>query len=285
MFERLDFQAPRRPDVSASRTLRQWHAEICALTQERWGTLISSEFGLKPYRIEPAMERRAFMNIPEKSIGAQLSVGSNDDSTLIVMSDRLSRVLVEAVLNIQGDDWPEESPLSPGEMSILEILIENIADAISESWPGAKTIPSRVIEYIQRPNRSRLFSPGTDLLVAEIQLTTQYGEETLYWLMPKHPIEDLIVQEFGASTIRLHDVASSMIPLAEKIPAEIVIELGTADIRMSDAAALGVGDVLKLNQSVYKPLTAFVDEQAKWKVNPVTIGTRVGMQVIQMIND
>ena len=285
MFERLDFQAPRRPDVSSSRTLHQWHSEICTLTQERWETLISSEFGLKSLRIEPAMERRAFMNLPPNSIGAQLSVGSNETSTLIVMSDRLSRVLVEGVLNIAGDDWPEPSKLSPGEMSILEILIENIADAISESWPGAQTIPCHVVDYIRRPNRSRLFPPGTDLLVSETQLTTQYGEETLYWLMPKHPIEDLIVQEFGASTIRLHDVATSMIPLAEKIPAEIVIELGTAEIRMSDAAELDVGDVLKLSQSVYKPLTAFVDEQPKWKVNPVTVGTRVGVQVAQIIDD
>ncbi|WP_231739565.1 FliM/FliN family flagellar motor switch protein [Thalassoglobus polymorphus] len=285
MFERLDFQTPRRPNAGSSRVLQQWHTEICTRTQERWETLITNDFQIHAHSMEPVTEHRAMQELPADGVGARISLGISGMPCLVVVSGRLGRVLVEYVLNIQGKDWPKPTPFSPTEIAILEILFENISDAMSESWPGTEPIPTTYQEFIEKPRRARMFANGTDLLVAKIRITSDYGEETLHWLMPKHPLEDQISQEFATVLPASdHDLAA-MVAVTENIPKEIVVELGSVELKMSEITELWDGDVLMLNQSAFQPLIASIDERPKWKVTPVTVGPRLGFQVVEAIDD
>lgn len=283
MFERIDFQTPRRPDLSSSRVLSRWHSGICTMTQERWESLISDRLELTPMSIVPAGERQGLLDLPALCIGCRLEIGPQAISSLIVGSGRLTRALVESVLNIQGEMWPEPVNLSPGEMAILEILFDNISESIGESWPGSEPLLTRVADIISKPNRSRIFTPGTDLLVLRIRVDTRYGDEQIAWLVPKLPVEELIANEFGQATIQQQHSAAAMADHTQRLPAEIIVELGTAEITMNQAYELRLGDVLILNQSVRKPLIACVQGQPKWKVNPVRIGGQLGFQVAEVI--
>lgn len=285
MFERLDFQTPRQPDESSSRILRRWQADICSVVQERWETLIPEQIKLSPLSIHPATERKLMQDLPGDSMGAHLEIGAEKIPSLLTTSGRLSRTLVENVLNIQGEDWPEPGKMSAGELAILEILYENFNDSVRESWSGTEMIPSRFVSIHLKPGRSRLFSTGIDLLVMKFRVETKYGEEELSWLMQKQQIEELIAKEFDIHIKPAHDSLKQMTELTEKIPSEVVVKLGAAELKMSEAAGLAAGDVLLLDQSIRKPLTAFVSSQPKWKVNPVTVGTRIGFQVVSLIED
>ncbi len=285
MFERLDFQTPRRPNAGSSRVLQQWHAEICTRTQERWETLITNDFQISPQSMEPVTEHRAMQELPADGVGVRISLGISGIPSLVVVSGRLGRVLVEYVLNIQGDDWPKPTPFSPTEIAILEILFENISDAMSESWPGTEPIPSMYQEFIEKPRRARMFAHGTDLLVSKMRIKSGYGEETLHWLMPKHALEDQISQEFTTALPTSDRDLTAMVAATESIPKEIMVELGSAELKMSEITELSVGDVLLLNQSAFQPLIASIDEHPKWRVTPVTVGPRLGFQVVETIDD
>lgn len=285
MFEKLDFQVPRRADLSVNRMLQRWHAETCEQIQERWETLMPNPFSIRPLEITPFVERQALLKLPRESIGVSIMLDDGQVPTMLACSRRLARTLIENVLNISGTDWPQTLPFSPGETAILEILFENSMEAISESWPGSATIHCSSLELIANPARTRLFLPGSDLFIANIEITTGYGVEQIYWLLPKKPIEALVAAEQSQNQFQRGQRKQAMTTLAERIPAQVVVELGRAEIKMSQIGALALGDVVMLDQSVFKPLTARIDQLPKWKVNPVTIGPRIGINIEQFIDD
>ncbi len=156
---------------------------------------------------------------------------------------------------------------------------------MSESWPGAEPIPAECCGIIEKPGRARLYAPGSDLLVTKIRIDCGYGEETLQWFLPKHSLEDRISQEFSTVLPTTdHDLAA-MIAVSETLPVEIVVELGTAELKMTEMTEFAVGDLLLLRQSTFHPLIASIDDRPKWKVAPVTVGPRLGFQVIEEIDD
>lgn len=285
MFERLDFQTPRQPDESSHRFLRRWQSEICTVVQERWKTLVTEQVKLSPVSVLPITENKLMPTLDHNAIGAHFEIGSQKMPSMLVASGRLNLTLVENVLNIKGDEWPTQRSLSAGEIAILEILYENFNDAIQESWGGRERISSRFVSMLFKPSRARVFAPGAELVVFKFRLETQYGEEHLSWLTSKQQIEDLISADCHPSGINVQQAGQQMTELTERMPAEIIVQLGLAELRMSEALKLESGDVVLLDQSVRKPLTAYVENRPKWKGQPVTVGTRIAFQVTSLIEE
>lgn len=282
MFERIDFQTPRRPGSNSSKILDRWHRELTLLAHERWSSLISETITLSPKAITTATELMGLEQLPKNGIGVHVQLGVSSISSLVVMSGRLCRALVESVLNIVGDDWPPEERLTSGEMAVLEILFENIAESLGESWPGADSLPIRVVETVTKPHRVRLFPLNTNLLVVTTHVELRYGVEVMYWLLPQVAIEELISSEFGF-TAKTESVSQSLAALAQRVPVDFIVELGQVEVRMTEVAELAIGDVLILDQSIHKLLTAYAAGEPKWKVAPVSLGTQLGVQVESLV--
>lgn len=282
MFERLDFQTPRRPDETSQRVLEHWQRESCALIQERWETLISTPFQLKPVAIQPVETLQALREIPFDGVAASVELGPNQLPGLMVFSGRLARALIEFVLNLKSKDWPQLARFTAGEMAILEILFENIGDALQESWPGKEPLQCRYREALFSPHRTRIFSDAKTLLNLKCEIETAYGNEEIHWLLPRKSIEEFISTEFTPENVQSSNSAAKMAELTEILPLEISVELGTAQLKMAELTDLRHGDILLLNQSVRKPLVAKVGGHPKWSVVPVSVGQRIGCQVVEV---
>ena len=188
-IERLDFQTPRRPDVSSTRILRRWLNATSSLIEEQWRQVLAKPVSLQGISIEPAMDTSAFREVPGDSIGAELAIGEGTVPSLIVMSHRLAQGLIADILALETNTWPNPTPPSPAEQSMLELLFENTATALGESWPGQKALRCELVRLHGKPLRARAFLPGTALLLGKFQIKTRFGDDLLYWLTPKESIE------------------------------------------------------------------------------------------------
>lgn len=285
MFERIDFQTPRRPDESSSRFLSRWQKDTCNVVLEYWKTLLQEQIQLSAVAVTPMVASKLMESMPSDTMGAHIEIGNQRIPSMLTSPGRLNLTLVESVLNIQGEDWPAQRKMSAGELAILEILFESFNRAIQDSWSGIAPISSRYISLVSKPSRSRIFAASADLFVFKFHIETAYGEEHLLWLTPKQQMEDLISSDCHIHSEHFHEAGQKLSELTERIPAEIKVLLGSAEIQMSQALDLESGDVLMLDQPIRKPLTAYVGDRPKWKVNPVTIGSRVGFEVDSLIEE
>lgn len=281
----LDFNSPRKPQKKKWRALSKWHESMCTLMTESWNVLLSQKMTIASTTIEPNQCRKALQKLPEDAVGLHFTIGSSEFPSLIVFTRRQLQGVLADILNVEGEEWPEPKKFTRGEESMLHVMFRGIAEAISEAIPGAEATPCRYIGMFDKPERTRLFSQIEEMFVGEINVTSRFGEEKAFWLLPKVETEQLIGEELHEDDFEDRAVHPSLISLAQRIDVEIVVELGHCDVSMSQVSQLSVGDVLILDQPINRPLTATVAGERKWLGQPLRIGPRQGFEVVELISD
>lgn len=281
----LDFHRPRQPSNAASRQLMTWLQGMCAQTQEGWSTLLAQPVTLHPDRIEPAQYHTALSRLPEDGFGLYFSIGPSLHPSMLVFSSRQVLGLIADLLDLPGEEWPAPHALTVVEDSMLELLFQKLAQSMGDAWPDAKPLKCKYLESTQKPRRTRLFPIGAPLFDVRFNVKSRFGEDPAHWLLLKEETEQLVLETFGDQEPEDRGPHPSLINLAERIPAQVVVKLGDAEVSMSQMAHLSVGDVLVLDQFVSRPLTASVEGVVKWAGMPLRIGSRQAFEITQVLDD
>ncbi|WP_437204135.1 FliM/FliN family flagellar motor switch protein [Planctomicrobium sp. SH664] len=281
----LDFKSPRRPSTDAFRQLSMWLASTCTVAQESWSSLLSHPVELKSVAVDPAQLRSTLQRLPEDGLGVYLSIGEAHLPSMIVFTARQVRGLIADLLELSEESATDCSRLSAVESAMLELLFQKLAEAMGDAWPGSTPLKCRYLDLTARPQRTRLFPMDSALLVGRLQLTSRFGEETCHWLLLKEGTERLIFDELGEAPAGERESDPALASLTERIPVEMVVELGTAQLSMSQIERLNVGDVLLLDQFLNRPALARVEGTPKWAGLPVRIGSRQAFEITHLIHN
>ena len=279
----LDFTSPRRLRKEKWRVLSKWHQNICLLTTEAWASLMRQETVLAATRIEPFQRLEAVQRTPSDAVGVRFSIGPDQSPSLMVFSMKQLHALLADVLDVPGTEWPAPRKFTPAEESILSVLFQRLAGAVGEGIPGPEAIRCEFVSMIERPRRTRLFSLIDELFVLEIGITSRFGEDTAFWMLPKKEVEALVGHEAPEDEYDERPVQAGMVALTHRMPVNLVVELGTTELSMAQMTQLGIGDVLVLDQSINRPVQACLAGTAKLAGKPVRVGIRQGFAVTEQV--
>lgn len=280
----LDFSSPRRPPSEALRQLSMWQANICSSVQDSWGSLLANPIRIQPGKLEPLQHQHAISQLPDDAVGIYFSVGESLLPAMLVIATRQIHGLVADLLDLPGDQWPQSTPLTAAEDSMLELLFTHFAEAIGDGWPASQPLKCSYLETTAKPQRTRLFPIGSPLFSIRFKLVSRFGEETATCLMLKEETEKLMLEHLGEFEPEDRGIHPSLLELTERVPLRITVELGKVELKMSQASSLAAGDVLILDQFVSRPLIATVEGQAKWAGIPMRIGSRQAFQVTHVLD-
>lgn len=281
----LDFSHPRKPKKTKWRVLSKWHQSMCMLLTESWNALLSQKMTIAPTKIEPFQCRAALQQIPDDTVGVHFEIGTSRFPSVVVFSRRQLHGVLADILNVAGDEWPEVRKFTRAEASMLTVMFQGIAQAVSEAIPGPEATTCAFVEMFDNPERTRLFSHVDQVFVCEISAESRFGDEKAFWLLPKIETEQLIGEELHEDDADDRGVHPNLVSLAQRINVDVVVELGQCDVTMSQVTQLSVGDVLILDQPIHRPLTASVSGEKKWLGQPLRVGPRQGFEVVQLISD
>ncbi len=278
------FSEPRRLTSEANRALTAWQLTACAMLQENWQSLLGSGIEISPGKSDSSTAIKIVNNLPDPGYAARLMIGPKSFSSLFVFSSRMLQVLVNDMLGNPSEAWPEVRDLTPVETSMTELLFGEITRAISQSWPEVDPVDCDLVEVVSRPMRSRFFPPEEPIVRTRINLQTAMGMEEAFWLMPQSGLCTIGIAES-------HDLDEIAAPapqlrnLAERLPIQIVAEIGGTTMRLSELDNLQVGDYLPLDQAVFQPLAVTIDGTLQWLGHPCRLGTRQAFQIIASKKD
>lgn len=284
-IERIDFSEPRGPSTPASQGLKVWLRDACALIREYWGVHLSEPPTLQLVRTSSALVRDALKNVDDPGFGTALCLGAPAMDAMISMPLQLAVALVGDLLGTESEEQPEARGLTDLEVSMLQLLFQELARGLSEAWPGDSPVPCHACDVIGRPRRSRLFPTHTVLLVVHVQVQSPSGTGITHWLIPQEPMEALISAEWLPEEPPQPTPDPRLQELVRGVPVELTVELGRAQLTMTQLADLERGDVVLLDQRIGQPLTALVDGSHKWTGWPGRSGTRQLYCVESVIGD
>ncbi len=276
----FNFASPAHVSGSINRALDTWHNQCCALLTENWQSLLGDGVSVKCGPTDTATCKTAFDSIADPGYAASLKLGPSSMSSLVTFSGKLVCSLVEVLLGTQGEEWSEYKPLTTVESSMLELLFGEVSRALAMSWPEVDPLKCDLDSCVFRPNRSRIFAPDELMVRRQIEITTEFGNDIAWLLMPQAGLEALGI------TDNQHLESTNVTPdprlseIAKQLPVEIVVRLGHTNVTLAEMNQLEVGDFLVLDQGLAQPVEAVLDGTLQWLGMPCRIGRRQGIEII-----
>jgi flagellar motor switch protein FliM len=275
--EPYDFRNPARRAGERERRLDQWLAATAKASVLPWGKLLSYPATLEAGRREEALPEEWFSCLPESTLGLRVRIGDQKLVSLLVLPRTLALALLDGLLGETVAGLPADVPLSPVEESLLGHLSEVLLlRPLRETWLGPKPIALRAGGQEFNLRTTRLF-PAEPIFVCTFKVTGPFGELDWCWILPRGDWLSAIL----APPTRSAEAAERdrVEKLVRDFSVDLSVRLGSAEVSLSQLAALAPGDLVLLDQPAGEPLTAMVADVPKFRVRPGVAGQRLAIQI------
>ena len=169
--------------------------------------------------------------------------------------------------------------LSPVELSLAQLLFENIASALTAGWMGAGILEVKVGQIERDPQKSRSFRSKDLVARTALHLEASSASTTIHWISPKQGLADLLetVQDprkAGSGEPKKPDPS-----LVGQAQFELVSILGRAKLPMLEVSRLRVGQTIALDQRIDQPIQVGVDDKLSYNCWPGRRGNTQALEI------
>lgn len=275
-----DFRKPPRLAGGLEQRLESWLRSAAQLAGQRCQRHVPLGLEVTLRAVETLRPEDALARLPEAAVGFRALVGEQNIASLFVWPRPLALALVGGALGNVVRDLPPDRDLTVVEESLCEYLMQQLlAAALCDTWPGPASLPVAVRQREPAPRWARLLCPLERVLLCTFAVGGVLGEQSWYWLAPPQgPLEELA--SLGRPPEAAEQVGGRKLEsFVRELPVEVVIDLGSAEVTLSQLAALKPGDLLILGQRVSEPLPGRIDGKNKFRAWPGRVGSRQAVQV------
>lgn len=191
--------------------------------------------------------------------------------------------IIDRMLGGNGAEVKEKRAATELELSILEGFLAICLDNYQEAWKPIVDIETDVIGRETRPQLAQVVSPNE--VVAAIVYQVRIGETQgqmsicLPVAMVENIIEEFNPSTYSASKTNAPEATLSLLQTVAKVGLSVSAELGTVSAAVSDLTNLSIGDVLKTNHRVEKPLDIKINGIKKFTGRIAAVDGRMVVQV------
>lgn len=171
--------------------------------------------------------------------------------------------------------------LSLIEESLVDLFFDHLAQSLQEGWMGSTGLELEFSKLTRNPRKSRHFQSRD--LVANAILQVNLGDSIckMHWILPRQEISELLDSVVNPDQESNHEKLST--DLAAKVPVELVSELGKAVIPMGQLADFRVGELIKLDSRIDRPLRVTVNQAPYYEAWPGRIGGQQALEITKCL--
>jgi flagellar motor switch protein FliM len=279
--EVYDFRRPGRLTSDIEHRLASWLRSALALIPPRWAKHLTMPVDITLAGIQTSDPSEALSLLPDAIVCHCLGLGDLPMNSLLAFPRTLSLAVLAGVMGDSPAELPRDRVLTPVEDSLWNFLLQQIVQALLETWPGTEPLKLAIGSAVNQPKRARVLAPDATLLVAIFEMAGPFGQSKWFWLVPQHDLIERLTR--ASQDTRQHSLRPALETIVGEMPVELCVRLGAAELPVSQLSRLRAGDVVILDQRVTDPLTACIAGQARFYVWPGRVGVRRALQIDSLV--
>jgi flagellar motor switch protein FliM len=276
-----DFASSARVDRPLWLAFHNWMEKFAKLFVEHWSSISSTPIQATPLTIDAGEFETLQTRWNKPAYGVE--VGFKEESTTgLLVIDRLE--LLRLLMDILGDSAGAElvdRELTSVETSLCEMIFEQTASVIGQSWPDQESLTFSLGETNNQPNRSRMFAFDKNLLTSGLLIQLPETTVQLQLLLAKDETVKLLGVDQQAKKLNPNNRVSQ-----DKI-AELCVQvsagLGHSELGMSELVSIAVGDIIVLDQSVEDPVVIFANDEPIFSAWPGRIDKKQALKIVSSL--
>ena len=281
----FDFRTPGSLADHVEAGLASWQRTFCETVTERWSQHLSEPVQLTvgSQVVKPTVD--VLQQVSPSSLVIRVALQTRSEVSLFVLPRTAMLALVQNALGSPVSDEPEDRDLTTLELSLAELLMQELVAGVGEAFPGAMALPCEFLGWEQKPHRTRLFPASEVLIVIPFEMESGETKHSGHWLI-RHAVSKLLFGE-GIEPIVADAEASgaTLEQLALEIPFPVSIRLGSAQLKLADLASLQPGDIVMLDQPIRESLEAVISGIVRFRGRAGRCGARRAFQIEEVKQD
>ena len=212
---------------------------------------------------------------------------------LVVIDFPLSFALIDRCLGGRGQPIEEVRYFTEIEVAILERVVMRFTESYQESWTEVKEIKPQYLEMQFNPQTVHIMKPSDPVVCISFGVKVGQAQGPVYIILPFEYLQSILpkanFEEFMLTRSSSSQVSPSVAPLfaknLEQARVPVSVELGSTELMFSELAVLEVGDFIKLDQEITKPLRVKVNDRFKFMGRPGISESKLSVQITKVLQE
>ena len=222
---KYDFRQPSRLADDIEHLLQSWQDSVVPLVTDRWSQQLGCDATWQVQPLQTVRSSGLLQEMSESSLCAEIALGEPSTVMWMVWPRPLGLALVSRMLGEVLDALPEDRPLTDVEASLMELAIQELAEALFDGQPCPQPLACRYSGPRRLSDLTRVFSPQEPLTAARFELSGSFGSGSLFWLLSQSATLQFVARVSECNLANRRS-SSQLEEIIRRIPMPIIVRLG-----------------------------------------------------------
>jgi flagellar motor switch protein FliM len=197
--------------------------------------------------------------------------------------------VIELLFGGTGKNIPKTREFTEIEKNIIKKINVKMLENLKLAWDDIMKVDFK-FDYLEtNPVLNQVIAPNEPVVIITMGVQIGHNQSFLNMCIPYMSLENfmdkLIIQY--KTNVSANDNFENKQKIEENImgvKVNALVELGKINLTIKDFLNLSVGDCITLEKGVNDSLSMYIEDRAHYKVYPGTIGKRLGVQIVEIID-
>lgn len=284
-----DFRRAMRFSKDHLRVIKRIHDHFSRMLTTHLSGQLRTVMQIQVESVDQVPYEEFIRSIPMLTVMHLMEMAPLKGRVVLEMNPQVVFAILDRYMGGDSSGPYRERELSDIEASLMRRLITPATDLLADAWSGVSQLQPEFVSLESNPQFLQLTTPNETVLV--ISMSVRIAETTgLINLCIPHttvePLMPLLSNRYYMDAGRRKEPAAEEESRVQshmlKVPIDVEVQIGEADLTVSEILNLEVGDTVVLRQTIRDPALVFVDgTPAYWG----SIGTKNRMYAIRILRE
>ncbi len=284
-----DFKRALRFSKDQIRSITRVHENFARLLTTYFSAQLRTYVQIAVASVDQLPYEEFIRSIPRMTILNIFEAHPLEGRLLVEVNPNIAYSMLDRLMGGYGASMNKVDSLTEIETKIISQLFERALANYKEAWNNVMEIEPVVLDFEVNPQFLQMVSPNETVVV--ISLTTTIGETSgMMNVCLPHVVLEPIIPKLSVHYWMQNNQKASMPEEAALIeqkirqtPLPMVVELGSANMKVEEFLQLDSGDIIQLNKGIHEPLDVFVENNKKFLAQPGKSKNRMAVQIIEQL--
>jgi flagellar motor switch protein FliM len=287
-----DFKRPDKFSKDQLRTLQMIHETFSRLVSTMFSGQLRSNVQIQVTSVDQISYQEFVRSIPELTILAIYNMGTLEGSAILELNPTVGYSIIDRLFGGNGVDEPDiYRELTDIETKVVEKVLSKVLGYLSEAWKDVAEVMPRIEQLESNPQFVQIVGPNEMVVVIsfEIKIGMKAGIMNVCYPSPLiDPIVSKLSAQYWFSNMKKDKTDENIEAIRnrlKRVNVPVIARLGETSISLDELTRLQVGDVVKLDTSIEKPLDIMVGTRRKFTALPGTKGRNIAISIEEIIEE
>lgn len=285
-----DFKSPQKFSKDHIRTLELIHDNFARIISNYLTAQVRKNVKVKIETVEQVTYEEFIHSVQNPTILTSFKMPPLTGTVLFETNPQFSFQVIDILLGGTGERTTTSKEFSEIDKNIMLQVNSGVLSNLVLAWEDILQVEPEIEGIETNPAINQTLAPNEP--VALIVFSVEMGKSTSFinlcipYLSIEKVLDKLVVQYWfrNESDELLEESRMKLEEGLQPVEIEVSASLGETHLSVDDFLRLNRGDIIKLDSNYKKPIKVYIEDREHCYAKPGTIGNRLGVTVLEIID-